>query len=86
MDYHCRAMEEAFILSLTYKEQLCKLSAKFFRVGYIHQFHVEIGGRTLIFELDEERQYRVIDTNPDSKNEIEPGLIEATIHKLSSLN
>jgi len=78
-------MDDGFILSLEYKRKLYELKAKFCRVGYIHQFHIEVENRTLIFEFDEERNYRVIDGS-DSSKAIDPDFLQAIVNKISSLH
>lgn len=82
-------MDDLFTISFSYKGRQYDLETKFVRVGYVHQFHLQFDGRTLIFEFDEEREYRVIDasSSPQSglKN-IDVGLLEMIVDKISSLH
>ncbi len=77
-------MEDSFILSVLYKGQPLELITKFVRLGYIYQFHISLEGRTIIFERDEERNYRVIDTISNGQT-IDQGLLQSIIEKLSSI-
>jgi hypothetical protein len=83
--YHCRPMEEGFKLNVSYKDKEYQLDTKFVRIGYVHQFHVSIEDSTLIFEFDEERNYRVIDAG-NSTRQFDTGLIETIVEKISSLH
>lgn len=78
-------MEEGFKLNVSYKDREYELETKFVRIGYIHQFHVSIDNSTLIFEFDEERNYRVIDA-ANSVKQYDSGLIEMIVEKISSLH
>ncbi|HUN01262.1 MAG TPA: hypothetical protein PLS00_00290 [Niabella sp.] len=77
-------MENNFILSFIHNNKSYDLNTKFIRLGFIYQFHILIENSTLIFERDEERQYRVIDTNPLGTN-VDKDFLQAVIHHLSKL-
>lgn len=79
-------MDDGFILTVEYKGKTYELETKFVRIGFIHQFHIHIDGMTLVFEFDEERDYRVIDASGDTSKPIDAGLIYAIVHKVSSLH
>ena len=51
-------MEEAFELPVEYKGEQLMLKASLLVTGYTHKFMVEVDGQTIIFEPDEERNYR----------------------------
>ena len=57
----------------------------FQRVGYIHQFHVQLDGQTLIVEFDEERNYRVIGESLGN-SEVDQSFLKALVEKVSSLH
>ena len=78
-------MDEGFTLLVTSKGKEYSLTAKFIRIGYIHQFHVDVEGSTLIFEFDEESNYRVIDPSANT-SAMSASLIEAIVNKISSLH
>lgn len=77
-------MEDSFILPVSYKNSIHELNTRFVRLGYIYQFHISLEGRTIIFERDEERNYRVIDTTTGGK-EIDRAFLQSIVDKLSSL-
>ncbi|MET0391481.1 MAG: hypothetical protein ABW019_00015 [Chitinophagaceae bacterium] len=77
-------MEDGFMLPVPYKGETLELDAKFVRLGFIYQFHISIDGRTLIFERDEEQEYRVIDTAAQGR-ETDHGLMEAIVGTLKAL-
>jgi hypothetical protein len=53
-------MDEQFELPVEYKGELLLLKASLQVVGYTHKFIVDVSGREVIFEPDEERNYRAI--------------------------
>jgi len=77
-------MENSFILSFVYDNKTFHLNTKLIRLGYIYQFHIAIENNTLIFERDEEQEYRVIDTNP-AGSKIDTDFLQAVITNLSKL-
>lgn len=78
-------MEEAFELQVIFKGNTYTLDVQFIQTGYIHQFRVKTLDWSLIFELDEERNYRVINTGDGSK-EIPQGLIETILEQIQKLH
>lgn len=79
-------MDDGFILKVDYNGKTYELESKFIRLGFIHQFHIHIEDRTLVFEFDEDREYRVMDASEGSSKSIDTGLIEAILHKISTLH
>lgn len=77
-------MEDGFLLPVPYQGETLELDAKFVRLGFIYQFHISVEGRTLIFERDEEQEYRVIDTAASGR-ETDPRLLEAVVETLKAL-
>lgn len=53
-------MEEHFELPLVYKGEQLELKASLLVTGYTHKFSVDINGQIIIFEPDEERNYRAV--------------------------
>lgn len=78
-------MENSFTLSFVHDNKTYNLNTKFIRLGFISQFHIAIENKTLIFERDEEHQYRVIDTDPKG-SEVDKDLLQAVISNLSKLH
>lgn len=53
-------MYETFDLPVRYKNETQMLPAQLVQTGYTHSFRVEIDGRDVFFEPDEEGAYRAI--------------------------
>lgn len=61
-------MNEEIDIPIIYKGNELIIKAKVVKFGYIHRFEVEVDGYSVIFEPDEERNYRVILNPVDDKN------------------
>jgi len=53
-------MGEQFELPVDYKGEQHLFEAELIVYGYTHKFHVDVNDQTIIFEPDEERNYRAI--------------------------
>ena len=53
-------MNELFDLPVTYQGEELLLPAQLLQSGYIHQFKVEVNGQEVVFENDEEGNYRAM--------------------------
>ena len=62
-------MEETFGLPVEYNGQQMMLKASLLVTGYTHKFIVEVEGQSMIFEPDEERNYRSVIPYDDIKNQ-----------------
>jgi hypothetical protein len=56
-------MEDTVELPVEYKGKVLILNASVFITGYTHKFTVEVNGQAVIFEPDEERNYRAVIAN-----------------------
>lgn len=80
-------MDTNFTISVEHDGQQREYQAKFIRIGYIHQFHVDVEGNSLIIEFDEERDYRVINSNPAKTDlSLPQELLLAIVRKISALH
>ena len=61
-------MEEQFELPVKYKGRQYLFKAALLVFGFTHKFQVDITGQTVIFEPDEERNYRAIVNYSDANN------------------
>ena len=78
-------MAESFILVVNYKNKEYQLDSELKIFGYTHQIAINIDGRQILFEPDEERNYRAVMTDSKaSKTEIDIGLIQAIIKELDA--
>jgi hypothetical protein len=62
-------MEESFDLPVEYKGEQLMLKASLLVTGYTHKFNVEVDGQNIIFEPDEERNYRSVIPYDDINNQ-----------------
>jgi len=53
-------MEEDFELPVEYKGEQFRFNCKLIVIGYTHKFNVNVNGQTIVFEPDEERNYRAV--------------------------
>jgi hypothetical protein len=57
-------MDDALEIPVTYEGQELSFPARLLLTGYTHKIQVEVDGQMIMFEPDEERNYRaVLDTN-----------------------
>lgn len=63
-------MDEQFELPIEYKGQQLMLKASLQVTGYTHKFNVDVNGKNIIFEPDEERNYRAIIPYDDINQDI----------------
>ena len=53
-------MEEEFELPVEYKGEEQMFNTKLIVTGYTHKFNVDVNGQSIVFELDDEGNYRAI--------------------------
>lgn len=53
-------MEEYFEIPVTYQGQELAFTSRLLMTGYTHKIEVEVDGQLILFEPDEERNYRAI--------------------------
>jgi hypothetical protein len=53
-------MAESFVLPVVFKDRELQFNAELRTFGYIHKIAIEIDGKEVLFEPDEERNYRAI--------------------------
>ena len=53
-------MDEQFELPVEYKGQQHIFKATLVVYGFTHKFHVDVNGQVIVFEPDEERNYRAV--------------------------
>ena len=76
-------MNDPFTLPVVYKNETILFDAELIRVGYIHRVSVLIDGQLVLFEPDEERNYRAITTEEGlPKKEIDRNLLQAIVETL----
>jgi hypothetical protein len=58
-------MEDIFLIPVAYKGREIQLSAKLLLTGYTHKFQVDVYGKQVFFEPDEEGTYRALASAAD---------------------
>jgi hypothetical protein len=68
-------MEEGFDLPVLYKGKEMHFPARLLSMGYIYKIEVDVHGQSIVFERDEERNWRALMDpsihSSDSKTDIE---------------
>lgn len=59
-----------FRRTVRYKGQELMLKASLVVTGYTHKFNVDVNGQIIVFEPDEERNYRAVIPYDDINNQI----------------
>ena len=57
-------MNDPFNLPVTYKGTELGFPAQLLQLGYLHKFQVDVNGQMVMFEPDEDRNYRAIGSLP----------------------
>jgi hypothetical protein len=81
-------MNESFEITVTYKSETYSFNAKLFQYGYTHRIIVSVNNGDIIFEPDEERNYRAFAVPLDTENstrELDVGLLEAIAKTIESI-
>ena len=81
-----RFMYGPFDLPVRYKGEQLELPARLLLQGYVHKFEVEVNGQTLLFEPDEERDYRVVvDAEEAERSKIDAELLRAIAEAIEAV-
>ncbi|QRR00058.1 hypothetical protein [Dyadobacter sandarakinus] len=78
-------MNETIMLPVDYQGETIELPLNIVTLGYTYQLHIQVQGRTLIFEKDDEGQYRVIDLSGSGPDHVDKHLITAILETLQGL-
>ena len=73
---------EAFTLNVDYKGEKNLLEGELRHTGYIHKIFLRVKGIEIIFEPDEERNYRAVITSPEDAERFDKGLLQAIASEL----
>lgn len=77
-------MNETITLPVEYKGGTIELPLTIVPLGYTYQLHVELTGKKLIFEKDDDGEYRVIDASGSASKE-DRELVQAVLQTLQAL-
>ncbi|WP_176954374.1 hypothetical protein [Niabella drilacis] len=78
-------MEHFFELPVRYKGATLILRGRLVTFAYSYKFYVMVNGRELIFERDDEQQFRVLQEASEDASEIDRELIQQIIITLNDL-
>lgn len=76
-------MNETITLPVDYLGRLLELPLSIVPLGFTYQLHIQVEGKSLIFEKDDQGDYRVIDTATD-KGSVDKGLLAAIVATLQA--
>ena len=77
-------MDETFTLVVNYKGKEYQVEGELRIFGYTHKIAIKFGGQEILFEPDEERDYRAVMPGYDgSRAEIDIGLVQAITKELT---
>ena len=78
-------MDEYFEIPVTYKGEQLSFTSRLLLTGYTHKIEVEADGQLLLFEPDEDQNYRALVDEAQVKNfEIDIGLLKAIAEVIES--
>lgn len=80
-------MDEAFELEVLYKGKKYEFETKLVLTGYTYQFHTTVQGAAVIFERDDEANFRAIAAHADEKSAkaLDPALLQQIAQALEAL-
>jgi hypothetical protein len=68
-NYNICIIEDTFDIPVTYKGKELLFKSHLLILGYIHKISVDVNGTEVLFEPDEERNYRAVMIRADGGNE-----------------
>ncbi|MCE7065059.1 hypothetical protein [Dyadobacter sp. CY326] len=78
-------MNEIIMLPVEHQGESFELPLTIVPQGYTYQLHIEVEGKTLILEKDDQGEYRVIDMSGGEGEKVSKGLIAAIVATLEAL-
>ncbi len=78
-------MDEPFIITITYKGAEQGFTAILQVLGYTHRFHVSVEGIEVIFERDEEGQYRAVIPPEKETKKIDTLLLQSIAKEIENI-
>lgn len=80
-------MDEPFLIPVSYLGKDLEYEGRLHIMGYIHKIEINIDGIPVIFEPDEERNYRALVSHEqiNKSKQLSAGLLQAIAMRLNSL-
>lgn len=77
-------MADQFTLEITYKGESRSFEGELRQVGYLHKIYIQVNGMEVIFEPDEERNYRAVIPADQDPDKMDKDLLYAIIRELET--
>ncbi|SEJ38922.1 hypothetical protein SAMN05216327_109191 [Dyadobacter sp. SG02] len=77
-------MNETILLPVDYLGEVLEVPLTIVPLGYTYQLHMQVEGKTLIFEKDDQGEYRVINTARDTDG-VSKDFVAAIVATLQAL-
>ncbi len=75
-------MGEHFTLQVNYNNKVESFEGELRQLGYTHKIYIVVNGADVVFEPDEERNYRVIIDHPEMADKLDKSLLQAIVNEL----
>lgn len=76
---------DRFLLPVVYKGEAIELESKLLPSTFMHRFEVYVQGMPLIFERDDEGNFRAINYNQDTETTIDIDMLAAIVESLHAI-
>jgi len=79
-------MEESFTLDVEYKGEIVEFEGRLMLSGYLHKIEMDVNGSKVLFEPDEERNYRALVSMEEAEaSRLDISMLKAIANRLESL-
>ena len=78
-------MDEPFEITVLYKGDELVFEASLVQFGYSHRIEIRVGDQQVLFEPDEERNYRAVIQSVDRFDKLDLGLLKAIAETIESI-
>ena len=78
-------MAENFTIEVDYNGDQQSFTGELRKLGYTHKLFIDVNGVEVVFEPDEERNYRVIITNHHDADKFDKGLLQKIVDELKHI-
>jgi hypothetical protein len=79
-------MEEFIDLPITYKGETIHFTAKILAYGYIYKLSVDVNGVEVLFEKDDQGEYRALLADPEVNVKMDVEAVKAILETLAKIN
>lgn len=79
------AMDNSFVIPVLYKGKEIGFNAQLLALGYTHKIQVDVNGQEVLFEPDEERNYRAVIANPSQDKQVDVELLKIIAQTIEAI-